>query len=129
MVTEARRRRIVYEVILATLLLGSSLVSVTLIHRLEPGSPQSLAAALLPIPFFALGFYYVYSGARRCDELMQRIQFEALAVAFPLAMILAMAMHLLQRAGAPFHYDLADQFLAMSLLYIAGYWIARRRYR
>lgn len=125
----SRPRPLMREISVAALLIPAALISVTMIHRSEPGSPQSLAFALLPVPFFGFAFWTLFRSARRCDEMMQRIQFEALAFAFPLAMILAITMHLLQRAGAAIKFDLADLFIAMGILYLTGVLAARQRYR
>jgi hypothetical protein len=121
--------RIVQAVTVALLLIVSTLVSVLLLHRLEPGSPQAFAAAVLPLLFFAYAFYWMFQNARRCDEMQQRLQFEALAFAFPLSLIMIVGVKLLQKAGLQFRFDLGDLFIDMVLLYYAGLYIAWRRYR
>ena len=121
--------RIAQSVVVATLLILACLVSVFLLQRVEPRSPQAFAAALLPVPFIAYAFYWMFQNARRCDEMQQRLQFEALAFAFPLSLIMIVVVRLLQKAGLQFRFDLADMFIDMVLLYYAGLYIAWRRYR
>jgi len=121
--------RIAQAVTVASLLIVSTLVSVFLLPRLEPGSTQAYAAAVFPLLFFAYAFYWMFNNARRCDEMQQRLQFEALALAFPLSLIVIIGVKLLQKAGLTFRYDLADLFIDMVLLYFAGLYIAWRRYR
>jgi hypothetical protein len=121
--------RIVQAATVASLMLLSTIVSVYLLHRLTPGSPQAYAAAALPLGFFAWAFWWMFNNARRCDEMQQRVQFEALAFAFALSLILILAVKLLQRAGLQFSFDLGDLFIDMVLLYFAGLYIAWRRYR
>ena len=123
------KNRIVRAILVAVALILVCVVSVTLIHRTEPGSLQSLAFALLPLPFFALSFYWLFRNARGCDEMQQRIQFEALAFAFPLSMILAITVQLIQKSGTPLKFSLGDMFIDMELLYFAGLYLAWRRYR
>ncbi len=125
----SRIRPLLREVVAAALLLPAAYFSVTMIHRSEPGSAQSIAYALLPLPFFAYAFWVVFMSARRCDEMQQRVQFEALAFAFPLTMILAISVHLLQAAGTALKFDLGDLFIAMGFLYVTGLLAARQRYR
>lgn len=124
-----RVRHLIREIVAAALLLPAAYFSVTMIHRSEPGSAQSIAYALLPLPFFAYAFWVVFKSARRCDEMMQRVQFEALAFAFPLSMILAITMQLLHAAGAALKFDLGDLFIAMGFLYVTGLLAAQQRYR
>ena len=57
-----------------------------------------LAVALIPIvPFVAFIWKFIGS-LRQADELERRIQLEALAIAFPLAMVLLMILALVQLA-------------------------------
>jgi len=121
--------RIVQAATVATLLILSTIVSVYLLHRLTPGSPQAIAAAVLPLVFFAGAFWWMFNNARHCDEMQQRLQFEALAFAFPLSLVLILGAKLLQKAGLQFRFDLADLFIDMLLLYYAGLYVAWRRYR
>src|SRR5262245_38508810 len=59
---------------------------------------QRVAVALMPIPPFAACLAVFIRNIRSLDELERRIHLEALAIAFPLTMLLLMTLGLLQRA-------------------------------
>jgi hypothetical protein len=90
-----------------------------------------VAVALFPVPFFALFLVLFIRGIRGLDELQRRIQLEALAVAFPLAVLLLMTLGLLQRAiELPFEdWSYAHVWVYLPLFYFFGICIAARRYR
>ena len=94
--------------------------------------PQGLRilAALLPVPLFASFLAALISGVRQLDELERRIQLEALAVAFPLAMLMLMTLGLLQRVIELSMDDWSYRHVwgFLPLLYVIGLVIARRRY-
>ncbi len=90
-----------------------------------------VCVALFPLPFFA-GFLWVFiSGIRSMDELQRKIQLEALAIAFPLAILLLMTLGLLQRAvDLPFEdWSYAHVWIYLPLFYFGGVAIASRRYQ
>jgi heme A synthase len=64
------------------------------------------------------------------DELQRRIQLEALAVAFPLAILLLMTLGLLQRAiHLPFEdWSYAHVWAYLPIFYFIGLVVANRRY-
>lgn len=87
-----------------------------------------LPVALAPAPFF-LGFLIAMLRAvQRMDELHRRIQLEALAVAFPVAIVIAMLFGLAQRAGYLLNESFADNWFIVVIPYFAGVALARRRY-
>src|SRR5262245_2339829 len=66
---------------------------------LEPPSlatPWRVGFAILPVPFFIWFLIAFVQAQRASDELERRIQLEALAVAFPLTMVLIMTLGLLE---------------------------------
>lgn len=86
--------------------------------------------ALAPVPFFIYYLWVWMTGVRSMDELQRRIEFEALALAFPLAIVVFMTLGLLDVA---IPRDLDDYgsrhwWLMMPLLYYFGLWRAKRRY-
>ena len=87
-------------------------------------------AALLPVPAFAWMLWEIIKGVRVMDELQQRIQLEALAVAYPLALILLMTLGLLEIAITLPPEDLSYRHVwaALPLFYFIGLAIARKRY-
>lgn len=95
------------------------------------GDTIRVLVALLPVPPFVWLLWSIMNGVRTMDELEQRIQLEALALAFPLALILLLTLGLLEIA-----IDLPPQDLSyrhvwamMPLLYFLGLTLARKRYR
>lgn len=66
---------------------------------LEDGA--RIAVALLPLPFFAWMLWGIIRNIGTFDELERKIHLEALAVAFPLTILLIMTLGLLQLAVPP----------------------------
>ncbi len=100
------------------------------IKVLPQGSREALVAALLPVPVFAWLIYSIVRGTRALDELERRIQLEALALAFPAALVILFTAGLLDLAG--FHgegnWDLPRLLPLVLLPYWFGLALARRRY-
>ncbi len=97
----------------------------------ESGSPGAIGAALLPVGPFVWLILEIVRGVRGLDELEQRIQLEALAVAFPLTLVLLMTLGLLELAVRLPPDDLSYRHVwaIVPMLYFIGLGIARRRYR
>lgn len=87
--------------------------------------------AAVPLAAFALFIVAEVREIRRCDELEQRIQLEALAVAYPVSVLLVYGLGLLERAGVviPGFASLRDVWPLTVLPYFVGFALARRRYR
>lgn len=90
-----------------------------------------LAVALIPIvPFVA--FLWKFIGAmREADELERRIQLEALAIAYPLAIVLIMLLALVQLAMPlnPNDWSYRHVWPFLPMFWLGGQAIARRRYQ
>lgn len=86
--------------------------------------------ALTPIPVFAGFLWQIVKGVRSADEFERRIHLEALAVAYPLAMLLLMTLALLQRAITLKFEDwsYAHVWIYLPIFYLLGLVLARRRY-
>lgn len=94
-------------------------------------SPQwRVMLALLPTTVFALFLWSFIKSVRAADELERRIQLEALAIAFPLGLLLLTTLGLTQRAVALNVQDWSYNHIwpMFVLFYIAGLAFARRRY-
>lgn len=89
-----------------------------------------ISAALAPLPFFAAFLILFIRELRAADELERRIQGEALAIAYPLVLVLLMTLALMERAvGLKFEdWSYMHVWPYVALFYIAGLVIARRRY-
>jgi hypothetical protein len=107
-------------------------VASMLLLRFVPMSRgASIAVALLPLPVFAFYLVRWIRAIRSLDELQQRIQLEALAIAFPMSLLLILGMGLLQMADAlPLgSRDYLRLWPAVFWLYFVGLFVARKRYR
>jgi hypothetical protein len=86
--------------------------------------------ALAPIPFFAAFLWHTIRDVRSADEFERRIHLEALAIAYPLAMLLLMTLALMQRAVELKFEDwsYAHVWIYLPIFYFLGLALARRRY-
>ena len=86
--------------------------------------------ALLPVSPFIWFLLDIIKGIRGMDELERRIHLEALAVAFPLTLILLMTLGLLEIAIKLPPEDLSYRHVWALLpgFYFLGLYFARRRY-
>ena len=98
----------------------------------KPGLDTAVrvAIALLPIPLFIVFLWQIIRGVRSADEFERRVHLEALAVAYPLAMVLLMTLALLQRAVVLKFEDwsYAHVWIYLPIFYFAGLALARKRY-
>lgn len=95
-----------------------------------PRAAQTVVA-LAPLPVFAFYLARWLRAMRRLDELQRLIQLEALAIAFPLTLLLILALGLLQMVEA-LPVRLADYIRLWPVvfwLYFVGLFLARKRYR
>ena len=90
-----------------------------------------VALALLPVPAFAWFLWEFTQMVSQADELERRIQLEALAVAFPLTLLLLMTLGLLQVAIELNMDDWSYRHIwpIVYVFYLAGLMRARRRYQ
>jgi len=101
--------------------------SLLLRSELVPSGAMAVLVALAPS---ALGVAAVWSFKKflnEADELLRKIQLEALALGFAGGMVVAIGYGLLERPGAP-PADVGDMPVPMSVFYIIGVWLSRRRY-
>jgi hypothetical protein len=82
---------------------------------------------MVPFAFF---LSFILAGLRSMDELQRRIQLEALAIAFPLAILFFMMLGLLELAVplSPEDWSYRHTWIYLPLLYFIGRAIASRRY-
>jgi hypothetical protein len=90
-----------------------------------------LAVAIVPIIPFALFLWYFIRGLRAGDELERKIQLEALAIAFPLAILLLMILALVELAHPlnPDDWSYRHVWIFLPVFWLAGQMLARRKYQ
>lgn len=86
--------------------------------------------ALMPVPAFAWFLVRFIGNIRSMDELERRINLEALAIAFPLALLMLMTLGLLELAIPlnPDDWSYHHVWYFLPIFYFAGMAIARKRY-
>jgi hypothetical protein len=89
-----------------------------------------LAAALVPVPLFAWLLLELVRGARSLDEMQRRIQLEAVAIAYPLVVMLLMTLGLIELVVPLNRNDWSYRHVwqMQALLYFIGLLVAKRRY-
>jgi hypothetical protein len=90
-----------------------------------------IIVAVAPMIPFAFFLAFIMTGIRSMDELQRRIQLEALAIAFPLAILLFMLLGLLELAIplSPEDWSYRHTWSYLPLFYFIGLAIASRRYQ
>ena len=89
-----------------------------------------VAVALMPTPFFIWWLWGWTKGVLHMDELQRKIELEALAFAFPTALVFLAALGLLDTAVTltTEDFNLRHAWLMMPMLYYTGLWRAQQRY-
>ena len=103
----------------ATILLGKKI--------LTPG-PLAWALTIVTIVLIAISVRAYVVFLRGADELLRKIQLEALSLSFGAVAIFMLGWRLLERLGAP-KLDVDDPFLVMTVVWALGQWYGFRRYR
>ena len=90
-----------------------------------------IVVALAPMVPFAFFLAFMLAGLRSMDELHRRIQLEALAIAFPLAILFFMLLGLLELAIplSPEDWSYRHTWSYLPLFYFIGLANASRRYQ
>lgn len=94
------------------------------------GSVLSILVALTPLVPFVAVLTVIIRGIRGADELERRIQLEALAIAFPLSVLLVMLLGLLQLATDlnPNDWSYRHIWPFMGMFWVVGAAVARKKY-
>ena len=90
-----------------------------------------LVVALVPIIPFALFLMSVLAGIRELDELQRRVHLEALAIAFPLTMLLLMLLGLVELVIplSPDDWSYRHVWQFLPVFYFIGLAFTWRRYQ
>jgi len=97
-------------------------------QALAPGT--RLLLSLSPVPVFAAFLWTFLRAVKAADELERRVQLEALALAFPLGLLLLTSLSLVQRAVVLNAEDWSFNHVwpMFVVLYLIGLARARRHY-
>lgn len=95
------------------------------------GSSLRVLIALAPIVPTVLVLWLIWRGVRALDELHRRVQFEALAVAFPLCVVLLWVLGLLELAIDldKSNWSYRHIWAMVPMFYLIGLALAWRRYK
>ena len=99
------------------------------VKRLEifHGAPGWALAALTVVPgVVALRTYVTF--LREADELLRKIQLEALALAFGTGVLFMMSWRLVEALGGP-QLDISQPVVVMFVVWALAQWLVARRYR
>jgi hypothetical protein len=130
MSSAVQRRSGTYVLATAALLMALYVVFVLVVDRGEHVALR-LAVGLMAVAAFGLFIAAEVRMLRELDELQRRIQLEALAIAFPTAILAVFTLGVLERAGIVVwgFQRLRDVWPLVVLPYLLGLAIAMRRYR
>ena len=125
--TSGRARAIPFLVAFGLVYVGA----IAVLHFITMTKGLQILVAIAPVPVFGFYLWHAISGIRGLDELQQRIQLEALAIAYPISLLILMTLGLLQVVDAlpaPLG-EFLKIWPAVAWLYVMGLYIARKRYR
>jgi len=119
-----------WSVISAVAWLLTYVIARAALKQMEPGSAASIAVVLAPIIPFSVMLYQIINQIRGMDELERRIQLQALAIAFPLSLLLMMVLGLLQLTVQlnPNDWSYRHIWPFMGMFWVVGAGIVRKQY-
>ena len=91
-------------------------------------APWNVIVALIPVPFFIWMLVLILAISRRIDEFMQKIQLEALVIGFLGTAVTVVVWGQLQRAEVLPSSNMSMVWVVMTVFYVIGTVIAKRRY-
>jgi hypothetical protein len=97
---------------------------------LDLGTTGKLILSSVPVIVFAFAIVAVIQAIRTLDELDRRVHLEALAIAYPLSMLLLMALGLLELVIdlPPEDWSYRHIWPFLTIFYFVGLAFARKRY-
>ena len=95
--------------------------------ELPAGMGWALAAATLVPGILGLRAYVRF--LREADELVRKIQLEALAFAFGVGTLFMMTWRIVEKSGGGPQLDVSDPVMLMFVVWAAAQWWFARRYR
>jgi hypothetical protein len=120
-----------FNITVAVVWIATYFISRGVLERIDLSSSTRVVVAILPAIPFAVFLWLFVRNIGRLDEMQRRIQMEAMAFAFPLAVFLLMVLGLLQLAVPLPADDLSYRHVwaFLPLFYFAGLALAWRRYK
>ena len=115
-------------VLAAAVAAASPFIASALLRHVGGAAPR-IAIALLPVAAFAIFVLAELRWLRATDEFHRRVALESLAIAFPIALALAVACDALQKAGLIHELTIGDVWPYMALLWAPALAVALLRYR
>jgi hypothetical protein len=122
------RRAVVAPLIAAMAAAGGAWLSSWVVRHLTLPVPARLAVALLPAPLFVWFILAELAALRRLDEFHRRVLLDALAIAFPAAILVGVTIDALQKGGFVTDWSVGDVWPFMALLWVPALWLAYRHY-
>lgn len=109
---------------------GAAVIVIALLmKRSAPGSPARLAFGAIEAGLIAGLALYTVAAIRKLDELAQRIQLEAIAIAFALSAAIFSGYGMLAQVGLPAIDFGLWAWPVMALLWALAAFVVQRRYR
>jgi hypothetical protein len=115
--------------LIGALSVGSAVASNAVLRDVHLAQGVRVAVALLPLPFFFAFIWAELRWIRLQDEFHRAVLLESLAIAFPLAIALAVVIESLEKAELLPSQSVGDVWPWLALTWLPGLWIAMRRYR
>lgn len=119
-------RRFIVWMLTATLVYTAAALALKWRASGPPWLPGLLTVAAWLLALYAIRCFLAY--LREADELLRKIQTEALALGFGAGAVVSLLYPLLEELGAPRFGGYAT-FVVMMLAWAAGSWLGTRRYR
>ena len=88
-----------------------------------------LAVALTPVPLAVWLISEYVRLMRTADEFVRRVMLEALAIGYPVALLIGMTVEYLQKGGFLLGADVGRVWPVQGLVWVIAYGYARWRYR
>ena len=113
----------------AALSAAAAIASSQILKHANPAGAPRIVVSLLAVPPTAFMVWTFVRWIRGLDEMQHRIVFEAVASAFVLSILLAVAMEGLQKGGIVTGFEWEHAWEAMVLFYASTYAWSAWRYR
>ncbi|HZI28774.1 MAG TPA: hypothetical protein VFD64_11470 [Gemmatimonadaceae bacterium] len=114
---------------IGALSVGSTLAANALLRGDSLPQATRVVVALVPLVFFFAFIWAELSWIRSQDEYHRAVLLESLAVAFPLAIAMAVVVESLQKAGLLASLTIGDVWPWMAVTWLPALWLARLRYK